>query len=211
MAPRSSVDCGPANCGRCWREWGFSRHHPGCCWRYERNFQTSSLDLAAALRSGSRNDVRGPGRRRRCGAGCVSALGPAGACDPRQRGVTRWDQARLIQINARRGWSAEAAIAPLAAVRDFPKLQSLRFFSPCGYCRGDFFAHTRRPAPLARRAAFSQLLCPAVSCAVLAGRRAGPDPPLAPPPQICARKPNRLHRRSTIRRRHKEHARAAFL
>jgi hypothetical protein len=35
----------------------------------------------------------------------------------RQRGVTRGNQARLIQINARRGWSAEAAIAPLAAVR----------------------------------------------------------------------------------------------
>ena len=70
--------------------------------------------------------MRGPGRRHRYDAACGRVRTGWRVRSTRQRGVTRWDQARLIQINARRGWSAEAAIAPLTAVRDFPKLRSPR-------------------------------------------------------------------------------------
>jgi hypothetical protein len=101
----------------------------------------------------------------------------------RQRGAARRDQVGLIQINARRGWSAEAAIAPCTAVRDSPN------FGPRGYCRGDFFAPWRsdqRPSRAFGRLLYPALLCPALSCAVLAGHRAGPDSPLAPLPPVRA-------------------------
>jgi hypothetical protein len=79
VAPSSSVDCGPANCGRCWREWGFSRHRPGCRWRHERNFQPSSLTWRRAAAPAVGNDVQGTGRRRYATA--CAASGAVGACD----------------------------------------------------------------------------------------------------------------------------------
>ena len=51
----------------------------------------------------------------------MASLAPDGACDYPAAWLTRGEQGRLIQINARRRRSAEAAIAPCAAVRDFPK------------------------------------------------------------------------------------------
>ena len=128
----------------------------------KRNFQPSSLELAAALRSGCRNDVSGPGRRGRCGAGCVSALGPAGTCDP----PAAWRDTRGS------GSVDPDQCAPGAGLRKLQSHRSLRCetspnFGPRGYCRGDFFARWRggqRPLPAARpSASCSAPPCPARS------------------------------------------------
>lgn len=81
---------------------------------------------------------------------------------PRQRGVTRRDQARLIQI-LRAG----------AGLRKLPSHRTLRCTTPqtsvpAVIVAGTFLPPGAAASPLARRAAFGQLLCP-----VLAGRRTG--------------------------------------